>query len=203
MADQLPFVGRGGLKLRHALDEFKLEVKGMLCADFGANVGGFTDCLLQAGAARLYAVDTGYGVLAYKLRRDPRVVVMERTSALHAPPPVDEQGCTVQMDLVTIDMGWTPQRFAIPAALRWIKPEGRIISLVKPHYELLGAESTLLKRGVLAPEPAKAIAIRTIESLAQRGAMVLAVTMSPVEGGARKKGRGGNREWLVLIRRAP
>src|SRR4051812_35145031 len=124
-----PFVSRAGLKLDHALREFNLDVKESICADFGCNVGGFTDCLLQRGAAKVYAIDTGYGTLAYKLRIEPRVVAMERTNALHAQAPE-------HVDLVTIDLAWTQQRFAIPAALKWLKPDGRIITLVKPHYEL-------------------------------------------------------------------
>ena len=92
-----PCVSRGGVTLRHALDEFAVDPRGLTCADLGCNVGGFTDCLLQAGAARVVAVDTGYGALAWKLRTDPRVVVMERTNALHASPP--EGG----VDLVVID----------------------------------------------------------------------------------------------------
>lgn len=203
MAERLSYVGRGGLKLRHALEEFRLDVKGMVCADFGANVGGFTDCLLQAGAHRVYAVDTGYGALAYKLRIDPNVAVMERTSALHAPPPADERGEQVLMDLVAIDLGWTPQRLAVPAALRWLKPEGRVISLIKPHYELSREEAAvLLKRGVLDPGEAERVMRRTVETLPELGARVLGITRSPIAGGGSKKSRGGNIEWLVLLARA-
>ena len=110
-----PHVGRGGLKLRHALDVFALDPRSLRCADFGCNIGGFTDCLLQRGASRVFAVDTGYGALAYTLRTDPRVLVMERTNALHADPPPG------RVDLVVIDMGWTPQRHCVPAALRWLR----------------------------------------------------------------------------------
>ena len=116
-------------KLEAALAAFRLDVTGLVCADFGCHAGGFTDCLLRHGAERVYAVDTGYGVLDYRLRTDERVVVMERTNALHCEPPRP-------VDVVTIDMGWTRQRYAIPAALRWLAPGGRIVSLVKPHYEL-------------------------------------------------------------------
>ncbi len=103
------------MKLEHALREFQVDVTGLVAADFGCNVGGFTDCLLRHGARRVYAVDTGYGMLDYHLRRDERVVVMERTNALHAPPP-DEP-----IDLVVIDAGWTPQRLIVPAAQRWLR----------------------------------------------------------------------------------
>jgi predicted rRNA methylase YqxC with S4 and FtsJ domains len=126
MADQQdnPFVSRGGLKLRHALDAFAEHVDpaGLCCADLGCSTGGFTDCLLRAGAARVFAVDTAYGELAWTLRNDDRVVVLERSNALHVEVPgeVTERG---GVDLVVIDLGWTPQSKAIPAALRWIRPE--------------------------------------------------------------------------------
>src|SRR5262245_12931313 len=141
-----PFVSRAGLKLDHALREFGVNVKEWVCADFGCNVGGFTDCLLQRGAAKVFAIDTGYGALAWKLRNDSHVVVMERTNALHASPPPSG------VDLVVIDMAWTPQRLAIPAALKWLHQEGRIITLVKPHYELDEREKRdLLHEGRLDP----------------------------------------------------
>jgi 23S rRNA (cytidine1920-2'-O)/16S rRNA (cytidine1409-2'-O)-methyltransferase len=190
-----PFVGRGGQKLRHALDTFGVDPAGLTCADFGANVGGFTDCLLQAGAAKVYAVDTGYGTLAWKLRNDARVVVMERTNALHAaaPEPVDH---------IAIDLGWTPQRHAIPAALRWLKTGGRIISLIKPHYEVTPGEKGLLHDGVLDEANAERIAQRTVQSLPELGVSVVGVTRSPIAGGAGKGNTRGNAEWLALVQPA-
>jgi 23S rRNA (cytidine1920-2'-O)/16S rRNA (cytidine1409-2'-O)-methyltransferase len=190
-----PFASRGGLKLAHALAEFRLDVRGLACADFGCNVGGFTDCLLRAGAAGVVAVDTGYGTLAWTLRNDPRVTVMERTNALHALPPAGP------VDLVTVDLAWTPQRHAIPAALRWLRPSGRIISLVKPHYEVEKDEKPLLVRGVLAETDAERIVRRTVESLPALGVRVEGLTRSPIAGGA-GKGKAGNAEWLALIARA-
>jgi 23S rRNA (cytidine1920-2'-O)/16S rRNA (cytidine1409-2'-O)-methyltransferase len=204
-----PYVGRGGTKLRHALDTFRIDPRGLMCADFGANVGGFTDCLLQAGALRVFAIDTGYGTLAWKLRNDPRVVVMERTNALHTLPPQSATGglsgeaapasAPPPMDLIAIDLGWTPQRHAIPAALRWLKPAGRIISLIKPHYELLENERSLLNRGVLAEPDAERIAQRAAEQLPSLGARLLGLTRSPILGGASKKHSRGNAEWLALV----
>jgi 23S rRNA (cytidine1920-2'-O)/16S rRNA (cytidine1409-2'-O)-methyltransferase len=200
MPEKLPYVGRGGLKLQHALDEFQLDVQGLTCADFGANIGGFTDCLLQAGASRIYAVDTGYGALAYTLRIHPRVVVMERTNALHAPPPEDVRGRPVSIDLIVVDLAWTPQRFAIPAARRWLRPGGLIVTLIKPHYELMPDEKGLLCRGVLPEAEASRVADRTAASLPSLGVEVLGVTRSPIVGGAGKKNRGGNLEWLALLK---
>jgi 23S rRNA (cytidine1920-2'-O)/16S rRNA (cytidine1409-2'-O)-methyltransferase len=198
-----PYVSRGGLKLRHALDAFHLDVAGLRCADLGASTGGFTDCLLQAGAAHVISVDTAYGQFAWKLRNDPRVTLLERSNALHVLPPEP-------VDLVVIDLGWTPQRLAIPAALRWLRPGGagggggggRIISLVKPHYELDADESRrLLRDGVLPDADAERTVERVLASMSSLGAGVLASTRSPIEG---SKGKSrGNAEWLVLLRPSP
>ena len=193
-----PFVGRGGEKLAFALAEFTIDPAGLTCADLGANVGGFTDCLIRAGAEQVFAVDTGYGALDWRLRTDPRVVVMERTNALHAEPP--EGG----VDLVVVDLGWTPQRLAIPAALRWLRPGGarRVITLIKPHYEASATgKGRRLKRGVLDPDDAEWIAQNTLASMPGWGARVIASARSPIRGGA-GKGRKGNAEWLALLERA-
>src|SRR3954470_11288116 len=107
----MPFVSRAGQKLEHALNTFHIDVNGQTCADLGSNVGGFVDCLLQRGAAKVYSIDTGYGVLDWKLRKDPRVVVMERTNAIHVTLPE-------KVSLVTIDVAWTKQRIILPAARR-------------------------------------------------------------------------------------
>lgn len=123
------FVSRGGEKLAAALDAFGIDPAGLVCADLGCNVGGFTDCLLQRGAARVYAVDTGYGALDYRLRKDRRVVVMERTNAMHL--RLDEP-----VQLVTIDVAWTRQERILPTAGRLLAPGGQIITLIKPAYEL-------------------------------------------------------------------
>ena len=133
------FVSRAGLKLDHALVTFGIDVTGLICADLGSNAGGFVDCLLQRGAAKIYAIDTGYGALEWKLRKDPRVVVMERTNAMHVELPE-------KVHLVTIDVAWTKQRFILPAARRMIGNDGAVVTLIKPHYE---ADPTLLRKGVL------------------------------------------------------
>lgn len=215
------FVSRAGLKLEHALREFEFDIRGRVCADFGCNVGGFTDCLLQRGAARVYAVDTGYGTLAYKLRIDPRVVVMERTNALHAARP-DEL-----INLVVIDLAWTPQRYAVPAAVTWLRPKdasrhdasegvsGRLISLVKPHYELSEEEKReQLINGRLDPREAERVLERVLGQMPQWGVQPERWTTSPITGGksSRKAGQSplkpgvvgpGNVEFLVLARLSP
>ena len=193
------FVSRAGLKLDHALTGFGVDVTGLRCADFGCNVGGFTDCLLQRGAAHVVAVDTGYGALAWTLRQDERVDVRERTNALHAEPP------GTPVDLVVIDLGWTPQRHAIPAALRWLAEDGRIVTLVKPHYELSEAERREeLHDGHLDPARAEAILHRVLEAMPALGVTPEAHVRSPITGGksGRKRGGAGNVEYLVLARRS-
>ncbi|MAC75891.1 MAG: TlyA family rRNA (cytidine-2'-O)-methyltransferase [Phycisphaerae bacterium] len=191
------FASRAGLKLEHGLDAFELDVTGFRCADFGANVGGFTDCLLQRGAARVVAIDTGRGVLAWPLRQDARVETRERTNALHDDPP--EGG----VDLVVIDLAWTPQRLAIPAALRWLDPAGarRILTLVKPHYELKPEEKDLLDRGFLPQEHAPRVLEAVLEAMPGLGVEVLGASASPLVGGKTAKRRGvpGNIEYVALL----
>ncbi len=215
--DECPYVSRGGLKLEHALREWSIDPAGMVCADLGASMGGFTDCLLKHGAARVYAVDTAYGQLAWTLRKDARVVVMERSNALHTKPPEDvvpraggggaEAGGGV--DLVVMDLGWTRQRFAIPAALAWLGARGRIITLVKPHYEQSGAEPRgrgSTTESVLEEGAALAIVERIAAEMPAMGVRVLGGTRSPILGGSlspRAKSKGsGNAEWLMLIERS-
>src|SRR5579859_6656968 len=129
------YVSRAGGKLEFALQEFNISVKDLVVADFGSSTGGFVDCLRQNGAKKVYAVETGYGTLDWKLRNDPRVVVMERTNAMHVDLPE-------KVDLVTIDTSWTKQKNILPNALHNLKPGKQIISLIKPHYEAGKAKLT-------------------------------------------------------------
>ncbi|MCB9849006.1 MAG: TlyA family RNA methyltransferase [Phycisphaeraceae bacterium] len=199
--DEKRFVSRGGLKLEHALCEFGVDVAGLRCADLGCSTGGFTDCLLQCGAAHVTAIDTAYGILDYRLRMDKRVTVLERANALHAEPGSAQD----RVDLVVIDLGWTPQSRAIPAALRWLGPgaEGRIITLIKPHYE----KSALEKAGpppggTLGRGEAQRVVDAVIESMPELGVEVMAVTESPITGGKSSRKGAGNHEWLAMLRRS-
>jgi 23S rRNA (cytidine1920-2'-O)/16S rRNA (cytidine1409-2'-O)-methyltransferase len=178
------FVSRAGEKLDHALTTFGLDVTGFICADFGANAGGFTDCLLGRGASKVYAIDTGYGALEWKLRNDPRVVVMERSNAMHVslPEPVD---------LVTIDVAWTKQRHILPAARRVLKPVGAVITLIKPHYE---ADPKLLINGVLPREMLESIIEQVKGNILESGFNVTDTVVSPIQGAK------GNSEVLALLR---
>lgn len=214
------YASRGGLKMHHALHEFALDPTGWWCADLGCSTGGFTDCLLQHGAARVFAVDTGYGVLDYRLRVDERVSVHERSNALHMQPPhevIDRGG----VDLVSIDMSWTVQEKCLPAAETWLAPNGRIITLIKPHYEATGGPfreqyAGSVVDGVLDEATGREVLERTLADLPRFGFTVLAWTASPILGGkpkARKRAKNamrdsgnppegtGNIEYLALLHR--
>jgi 23S rRNA (cytidine1920-2'-O)/16S rRNA (cytidine1409-2'-O)-methyltransferase len=177
------FASRAGQKLEHALQSFGIDVTGKTCADLGCSTGGFTDCLLQHGAAKVYAVDTGYGVLDWKLRKDARVVVMERTNAMHV--HLDEP-----MDWVTIDVAWTRQRHILPSAKRLLGKEGRIITLVKPHYE---ADAAILRGGVLPVERLDEVLAAVAVDVQAAGFLVVQTVTSPI------KGAKGNTEALWLL----
>lgn len=196
MSEARRFVSRAGEKLDHALETFGIDVQGLRCADLGCNVGGFTQVLLLRGAANVVSVDTGYGTLDWTLRNDDRVEVRERTNALHAEPPPDG------VDLVVIDLGWTPQRKVIPAALAWLAPGGAMVTLVKPHYELdEPARRVHLKQGVLDDETADAVVEETAASMAAMGMRVEGRTWSPIRGGKSSRGgRKGNLEALLYLR---
>src|SRR5689334_1266336 len=164
------FVSRAGEKLAFALQEFHCNVKGKICADFGSSTGGFVDCLLQNGAQKVYSIDTAYGELAWKLRNDARVVVMEKTNAMHVSLPE-------KMDVITNDTSWTKQMFVMPNILANIKPGGFIITLIKPHYE---AERKLLKKGVLDEKTAEEIAKQTLSEIESLGVKSIGFTKSPI-----------------------
>jgi len=178
------FVSRAGEKLDHALSAFAINVRDFVCADFGANAGGFTDCLLQRGATRVYAIDTGYGALDWTLRTDSRVVVMERVNAMHVALPE-------AVDLVTIDVAWTRQRHILPAARRALKPAGSIVTLIKPHYE---ADPKLLVAGVLPPQAVESVVEAVKEQIVTAGFRVMGTTTSPILGAK------GNAEVLAWLR---
>ncbi len=184
----MEYVSRAGTKLAHALDAFQIDVAGLECADFGCNAGGFTDCLLKKGATKVIAVDTGYGMLDWKLRNDPRVDVRERTNVLYAPVPPEG------VDLVVLDMAWTRQRHSIPVAIRWLRPNGCIVALIKPHYESQGDQRKALVRGCLPAHIAADVVARVLTEMPELGVEVIADCPSPLEGG------GGNSEHLVHLR---
>ena len=178
------FVSRGGLKLDHAMRHFALDVNGLVCADLGCSTGGFTDCLLQRGAARVYSVDTGYGVLAWKLRKDARVIVKERTNAMHVTLPEPAM-------FVSIDVSWTKQSKILPAAKRVVAAGARIVTLIKPHYE---ADAQLLRQGVLPDDAVASVVDRVLADVPGYGFEVIGTTQSPIRGSEK-----GNIEVLALL----
>jgi 23S rRNA (cytidine1920-2'-O)/16S rRNA (cytidine1409-2'-O)-methyltransferase len=181
----LPFVSRGGLKLAHALDQLHLPVEGLVALDVGASTGGFTDCLLQRGAVRVYALDVGYGQLDYRLRQDPRVVVMERVNA-HYPFDLPET-----VGLCTLDVSFISLTKVIPNTLRWVKPGGHILALVKPQFE---AQRGKAKRGVVKDPLIHAEILGGVILWAvNQGLRLRGLVPSPILGPA------GNREFFVLL----
>lgn len=178
------FVSRGGIKLQAALDQFKIDTKGKIALDVGSSTGGFVDCLLQNGASKVYSVDTAYGELAWKLRNDPRVVVMERTNILYL------QQLPEQVDLITIDAGWTKLELVLPVIKKFLILNGIIIALLKPHYE---ADKKLLQKGILAEDVAEQVKDEVIKRIQDLGFKIPHIVDSPILGGA------GNKEYLLKI----
>ena len=187
------FVSRGGHKLEHALEQFALDVDGWRAVDVGASTGGFTDCLLQRGAARVFAVDVGRGLLAWKLRQDPRVVVMERINArrltaAHFPAPFEP------LDLAVMDCSFISLRLLLPPVTPLLRPGGRIVALVKPQFEAGKAEADR-GRGVIRDPTVHARVLAELEAfVAETGRLRWrGVVASPILGGA------GNKEFLVQL----
>ena len=181
------YVSRGGDKLAHALAIFAIDVGGLTCIDAGASTGGFTDCLLQNGARRVYAVDVGYGLLDYSLRTDERVIVIERTNARDlAPLP---ETC----DLAVFDLSFIGVEKVIPAVCRSLKPGGELIVLLKPQFQARREE--VGKKGVVKDPLVHAAVIgRFVAWASSNGLRLLGLTLSPVIGPA------GNREFLLHLR---
>jgi 23S rRNA (cytidine1920-2'-O)/16S rRNA (cytidine1409-2'-O)-methyltransferase len=181
------FVSRGGDKLAHALDAFAIDPTGLTCVDLGASTGGFTDCLLQNGAVRVYAVDVGYGLLDYSLRTDARVKVIERTNA-RALEPLPEP-----CDLAVFDLSFIGVEKVIPAACRSLKPGGELVVLLKPQFQARREE--VGKKGVVKdPLIHAAVVGRFVKWTTANDLRLLNLALSPVIGPA------GNREFLVHLR---
>ncbi len=190
------FVSRGGIKLEHALDHFKIRVAGQTAIDLGASTGGFTDCLLQRGVTRVYAVDVGQGQLAWKLRRDARVVVMEKTNAREltaAKFPL----AFAPVDLVVIDCSFISLRKIVPAAVALLRPSGNIIALIKPQFEAGKAEADRGAGVIRDPAIHERVLSELKEFISTQPSLHWhGLIESPVKGPA------GNKEFLVLIENA-
>ncbi len=181
-----PFVSRGGLKLEAALKEFHVSIAGKTALDVGASTGGFTDCLLQHGAEKIYAVDVGYGQLAWKLRQDPRVVVLERVNIR----TIDQSLVPVPVDIAVIDVSFISLEKVLSPVLKVLKPHSEIIALIKPQFEV-GREH-VGKGGIVRDDAAREAAVKRVEDFVRGlGLEVKGVIPSPITG------QDGNMEFLI------
>jgi 23S rRNA (cytidine1920-2'-O)/16S rRNA (cytidine1409-2'-O)-methyltransferase len=187
----MAYVSRGGIKLEHALREFEIKVKGRVALDVGAATGGFTDCLLQQGADRVYAVDVGYGILAWSLRQDPRVKVLERSNARHL--TLRDMGLeTPNINLATIDASFISLSKILPAVYNLLTDKAEVIALIKPQFE--ARREQVERGGVVKDEAVRQEVIEKIKVAAQEiGFKVGGVTPSPLKGPA------GNVEYFIHL----
>ena len=188
-----PYVSRGGLKLEKALRDFGVKPEGYVCSDSGASTGGFTDCLLQQGAKKVFAIDVGYGQLDWKIRSDPRVVVMERTTVRYVTP--EQLG--EPLDLSVIDVSFISLKIVLPAVKALLKPEaGQVLCLIKPQFE--AGKDKVGKKGVVRePETHKEVLDSFVDLARSLNFSILGLTFSPV------KGPEGNIEFLAHLTLAP
>jgi len=183
--ESCPYVSRGGLKLEKALRDFGVKPEGYVCSDSGASTGGFTDCLLQQGASKVFAIDVGYGQLDWKIRSDPRVVVMERTNIRYVTP--EQLG--EPLDLSVIDVSFISLKIVLPAIKALLKPDGQVLCLIKPQFEA-GREKVGKKGVVRDPQTHREVLDSFVELAKQLDFTILGLTFSPV------KGPEGNIEFL-------
>lgn len=188
--EQLKYVSRGGLKLEKAVEEFHISLNGKTAMDIGASTGGFTDCMLQNGAKKVFAVDVGYGQFAWKLRNDGRVVNMERTNIRYVTP----EDIGEEIDLASIDVSFISLRLVLPAAYRLLSDNGEIVALIKPQFE--AGRGRVGKKGVVRDRNVHFDVIRTVLDFAsESGFETLALSFSPV------KGPEGNIEYLAYLKK--
>lgn len=188
--DTLRYVSRGGLKLEKSMAEFGIELEGLVCADIGASTGGFTDCMLQNGAVRVYAVDVGYGQLAWKLRQDERVVNLERTNIRH----VTVQQIPEPIDFISIDVSFISLSLVLPVAYQLLRDNCKVVCLVKPQFE--AGRELVGKKGVVRELSTHVMVLEKILGVAQNiGFCPLGLTFSPV------KGPEGNIEYLLYLQK--
>lgn len=183
--DVCPYVSRGGWKLEKALRDFGVKPEGFICSDSGASTGGFTDCLLQQGAAKVFAIDVGYGQLDWKIRSDPRVVVMERTNIRYVTP----EDLGEPLDLSVIDVSFISLSIVLPAIQNLLKPTGQVLCLIKPQFEA-GREKVGKKGVVRDPDTHKEVLDQFVALANDLSFSILGLTFSPV------KGPEGNIEFL-------
>ena len=187
----LKYVSRGGLKLEKAMQLFPIDLNGKICMDIGASTGGFTDCMLQNGAQRVYSVDVGYGQLAWQLRQDPRVVNLERTNARY----LTREQVPEEIDFFSVDVSFISLRIILPAVRPLLRDGGQAVCLIKPQFE--AGREKVGKKGVVRDRAVHEEVVETICRFAvENGYSVLGLTFSPV------KGPEGNIEYLVYLEKS-
>lgn len=190
--ERCPYVSRGGFKLAEGLDFFQINPANLICADVGASTGGFTDCLLQNGAAQVYAIDVGYGQLDWKLRQDERVVVMERTNARH----LKQEDIPVPLELAVIDASFISLKLLLPPLLPFFTKEVRILALIKPQFEV--GKGKVGKGGVVRDQDLHDEVVQEISRFAESMKLIShGVTESPILGPK------GNKEFLIYLTGPP
>jgi 23S rRNA (cytidine1920-2'-O)/16S rRNA (cytidine1409-2'-O)-methyltransferase len=182
------YASRGGIKLEHALDRFGIDVSGKTAADVGASTGGFTDCLLQRGARKVYAIDVGYGQLAWQIRQDARVVVLDRTNIRHL------AGLPEPVDLATVDVSFISLGMVLPQVVRLLQPEGELLTLIKPQFEAVREE---VSNGGVVRDPVvhRLVLEKVIKRAAKEKLRVVGLVPSPLRGPA------GNVEFFAHLSR--
>lgn len=187
----LKYVSRGGLKLEKAMQLFPIDLNGKICMDIGASTGGFTDCMLQNGAQKVYSVDVGYGQLAWQLRQDPRVVNLERTNARY----LTREQVPEEIDFFSVDVSFISLRIILPAVRPLLRDGGQAVCLIKPQFE--AGREKVGKKGVVRDRAVHEEVVETICRFAvENGYSVLGLTFSPV------KGPEGNIEYLIYLEKS-
>ncbi len=187
--ETLPYVSRGGLKLEAALKAFSIDVKDKVAMDVGASTGGFTDCLLQHGAKRVYAIDVGYGQLAWKLRTDPRVIPIEKTNIRY----MNRDRIQENIDIATVDVSFISLKLVIPKVLEFLKSKGEIIALIKPQFEVGRRE--VERGGIVKATEKRKKAVEEIKGFFElMNLKVIGIIESPI------KGQKGNIEYLIYAK---
>jgi 23S rRNA (cytidine1920-2'-O)/16S rRNA (cytidine1409-2'-O)-methyltransferase len=188
--EDIPYVSRGGLKLEAVIRHFNIALKDKVAMDVGSSTGGFTDCMLQNGIKRIYCIDVGYGQLAWKLRQDPRVVLIERTNIRY----LEREKIPEEIDIATIDVSFISLIKVVPNVLEFLKENGEIIALIKPQFEV--GKGEVGKGGIVKDEAKRLKAVdRVRENLEALGLQTIGVMQSPIPG------QKGNIEYLIYMKR--
>lgn len=187
---RMPFVSRGGLKLDQAINEFNIDLKDRIAMDVGASTGGFTDCMLQHGAAKVYAVDVGYGQFDWRLRNDERVILLEKTNIRY----LEKSSVPDEINITVIDVSFISLTKVIPNVLEFLKPDGEIVALIKPQFE--AERKDISKGGVIKDESKRLEIVENIKAWSEKAGLdVIGTTTAPI------KGPKGNVEYLIYLKK--